>query len=66
MIGIPNELIYPSLDWLVSGIFDRLGNELLKIEDNVRSGDYSNEEIVDQIKVLRKQFVTECSDLKIE
>lgn len=57
LYGLLNDTHYPSLDRLVYAIFDRLDNELLQIEENLESGEYSNEEIAEQVEVLRKRIV---------
>lgn len=66
MEGVLTEATYPSLDWLVSGIFDRLKDDLLEIENNLKSGEYSNEEMIEQVESMRKRFIKNYSDLKIE
>ena len=57
LYGLLNDAKYLSLDCLVSAIFDRLENELIEIEENLESGDYTNEEIAEQIEDSRKRII---------
>lgn len=57
LYGLLNDTHYPSLDTLVYSIFDRIENELIEIEDNIRSGKYTNEELEEQVESLRKRLI---------
>lgn len=57
LYSLLEESRYPSIDILMLSIFDRIDNELIDIQENLESGDYSNEEISEQIEKLRKQIV---------
>lgn len=57
LYSLLEESRYPSVDLLISSIFDRIDNELIDIQGNLESGDYTNEEISEQIEALRKQIV---------
>lgn len=57
LYSLLQESRYPSVDILISSIFDRIDNELIDIQGNLESGDYTNEEISEQIGALRKQIV---------
>ena len=57
LYGLLEDAHYSSLDRLIYAIFDRLGNELLQIEENLESGEYSNEELSEQVEALRKRIV---------
>lgn len=57
LYSLLEESRYPSVDLLISSIFDRIDNELIDIQGNLESGDYTNEEISEQIEELRKQIV---------
>lgn len=43
---------YPSLDVLVTSIFNRIENELIELRGNLTSGQYTTEELSDQIDDL--------------
>lgn len=60
LYSLLEESRYPSVDTLILSIFDRIDNELIDIQGNLESGDYSNEEISEQIEELRKQIVRDC------
>lgn len=42
------------LEDVARDVTDEIDNELIKLEDDIRSGKYSNEEIADRISDLRK------------
>lgn len=57
LFGLLNDARYPSLDCLVYAILDRLENELLEIKGNIESGEYTNEELAEQVENLRKRII---------
>ena len=52
-----DEVRYPDCVGLILNIFDRLDNDLIRISCNAESGDYTLNEIAEQIDDLRKKLV---------